>query len=91
METQWKKGSELDDSVQRECLNRFVHRFTRDHKPEWAEKPWKDGLPYPVQFDSDSDWLAHTLFAVNKNGRLNERHCECSPTWPDNPELRKGK
>lgn len=91
METRWKLGSELDYTDQRHVLAAYVHRFTRQHRPQWANKPWKDGQPYPLQFDSDADWLAHTRFAVRVNGRLDMRNhsCESTPTWPDNPELRK--
>ena len=86
-------GSNLSASVQQECLRRFVHRYTRDHKPSWADQTWKHGKKYPVQFDSDADWLAHTLFNVNADNTLNERFdfCESYPTWPDNPELRQEK
>ena len=84
-------GTALCHSDQKHVLAAYVHRFTREHQPQWASKPWKDGLPYPVQFDSDADWLAHTTFAVRKNGRLDMRghSCQGNPTWPDNPELRK--
>lgn len=83
-------GSKLSPETQRDCLNQFVHRFTRDNRPAWARKEWKDGKPYPVQYASDSDWLAHTRFAVTKAGKLHRgvHHCEGSPTWPDNPEMR---
>lgn len=85
-------GSLLRPEQQREALARFVHRFTKDHKPEWASGEWKDGKPYPVQFASDADWLSHTIFRTNKDGTLRERaDCESHPTWPDNPELRKAK
>lgn len=86
-----KLGTELDPSDQDHVLAAYVHRFTREHKPEWANKPWKDGKPYPLQFDSDADWLANTTFAVRKNGRLDHRvqDCQSNPTWPDNPELKK--
>lgn len=84
-------GNRLDYVAQREALSRFVHRFTREHKPEWAAKPWKDGLPYPVQFASDADWLANSTFTVRADGRLarNVKHCQSDPTWPDNPEFRR--
>lgn len=83
-------GTQLDYSDQRHVLAAFVHRFTREHKPAWASQPWKEGKPYPVQFASDADWLAHTRFAVRANARVDQRvrYCESSPTWPDNPELR---
>lgn len=84
-------GSNLRPEVQREALNRFVHRFTGNHKPAWANKIWRDNLPYPLQFKDDADWLANTLFYVKADGTLSNRHSSCysSPTWPNNPELRK--
>lgn len=86
-----KLGTELHPDDQRHVLSAYVHRHTREHKPEWARKEWKDGKPYPVQFASDADWLAHTRFAVTTKGRLHHgvHECESSPTWPDNPELRR--
>ncbi len=86
----FKLGSELPPNVQQDCLARFVHRFTREHRPYWAKGYTLNGKPYAVQFASDADWLAHTLFAVTKSGCLDNRgnHCQSSPTWPDNPELR---
>lgn len=90
-ENKTRLGSELCAEDQRTVLTAYVHRFTRNHKPDWARKEWKDGKPYPLQFDSDADWLAHTRFAVTKAVRLDARasDCESSPTWPDNPELRQ--
>lgn len=85
------KGTQLHYQDREHVLAAYVHRFTREHKPAWANKPMPNGKPYPVQFDSDLDWLEHTDFAIRKNGRLDMRvkSCFCSPTWPDNPELRK--
>lgn len=84
-------GSELTKEEQSYVLAAFVHRFTRDHKPQWALSPWKDNKPYPVQFDSDKEWLANTRFNVTESGALDRKVKECNstPTWPDNPELRK--
>ena len=83
------KGSSLSPSDQRHVLAAYVHRFTRDHRPQWANAPRPCGSPYPAQFDSDGDWLEHTKFAVTIGGRLDKRAGEwqSSPTWPDNPEL----
>lgn len=84
--TTMKLGTELTYWDRKHVLSAFVHRFTRENKPQWA-----DATVYPVQFDSDADWLAHTQFKVRKNGRLDKRARSCMsfPTWPDNPELRK--
>lgn len=88
---QYRLGTELSAADRAHVLRAYVHRFTRDHVPAWAREPRPDGTAYPVQFDSDSDWLANTRFAVTKAGRLDgrSRYCESRPTWPDNPELRK--
>lgn len=85
------RGDQLCPADQKEVLASYVHRFTRQHVPAWAKEPWKDGKPYPVQFDSDADWLAHTEFTVTKAGRLDHRSHDCwsHHTWPDNPELRQ--
>ena len=82
-------GSELSPSVRNECLARFVHRFTGQHRPAWYNRP--DCMACPVQFVDDEDWLAHTRFHVTKTGKLDGQFdsCESSPTWPNNPELRK--
>jgi hypothetical protein len=80
-------GSKLSSSTQSECFRRFVNRYTRNHIPTWISL---SNRKYPVQFDSDKDWLEHTFFYVKLNGELNNNYnfCESSPTWPDNPELR---
>jgi len=84
------RGSELSKTLQSQVKRMFMHRFTKEHKPEWAYKNWKNGKPYPVQFDSDNDWLKNTFFKITKKGCLDKRakFCESHPTWPDNPELR---
>lgn len=88
--TRWAKGSALPARTQRDCLARFVHRFTAEHRPAWAMALRPNGQAYQVQFASDADWLAHTLFAVTQDNRLDERvkHCESNPTWPNDPALR---
>lgn len=86
----YASGPTLNPSTRRAALARFVHRYTRDHVPRWAEVPLPSGELRPAHFASDEDWLAHTWFAVTKRGRLHEgvRACWSSPTWPDSPELR---
>jgi hypothetical protein len=81
----WSIGKELSPEVQRVALSRFVYRYTREHIPAWATEPRPDGQPYVPQFASDADWLAHTKFAVCKDGTLDERthFCLSAPTWPD--------
>jgi hypothetical protein len=84
-------GSQLNHSAKAEALRRFVYRFTGDHKPAWANKPWKDGRTYPLQFKDDADWLANTYFYTTLDGSLSDHlgsYCESSPTWPNDPGLR---
>jgi len=83
-----KLGIELTAEDQQYCLSAFTNRYTYERIPLWV---YAANRPYACQFASDLDWLAHTRFAVLKNGRLNRRarYCESSPTWPYNPELRK--
>lgn len=83
-------GDKLTPEDQKHVLAAFVHRFTGEHRPDWARKEWKNGQPYPLQFKDDAEWLANTRFAVRRDGRIDQRvqSCECNPTWPNNPELR---
>lgn len=87
----WLCGSLLHPEDKRHVLAAYVHRFTGEHRPAWASKPWKDGRPYPIQHADDADWLANTYFRVRKDARLDMRVREChsTPSWPNNPELRK--
>lgn len=79
------KGSNLHPSDRSYVLRAYVHRYTKEHKPTWAETG-----PGRVQFASDCEWLENTIFATKKNGRLDMRYhsCQSIPTWPDHPELR---
>ena len=80
-------GSEMCQRLQQEAKAQFVHRYTGEHKPAWVKGP-----ETPVQFKDDMDWLANTWFWVAKKGELANRpgYCVSHPTWPLNPELRKG-
>ena len=83
-------GTQLSEKDQRHALAAYTHRFTRDHVPSWARKPLKPGAFYNVQHASDHDWLAHTRFAVNKDGSLDRRvkSCDSSATWPEGKGFR---
>jgi hypothetical protein len=78
-------GHKLHPLDQIAVLAHYQNRYTREHKPAWAQELRPNGEPYPVQFASDSEWLENTRFAVTKAGRLDKRarHCESAPTWPD--------
>lgn len=82
---EYVKGSDLPLHLQKEALRLFTHRYTREHVPAWSRHG-----DYPVQFASDTEWLAHSDFPVTKRGELAVgRSCFSRPTWPDNPELRR--
>jgi hypothetical protein len=75
------RGDLLSRAAQAEARRTFVHRFTKTHRPYWA-------AGFPVQFASDTEWLANTWFVVEKDGSLYpNQSCYSCPTWPDNPEL----
>lgn len=84
-------GSRLTSEDRKFVLGAFVHRFTGEHQPQWARTLRPDGTAHPLQFSSDADWLANTKFVVRPDGRLNHRYTDCvsTPTWPNNPELRR--
>ena len=81
------RGDLLPTTIQDHCLRVYVHRFTRQHVPQWARRLMPNGRAYPVQFASDSEWLARTLFpvTVKANGVIERRwgDCQSNPTWPD--------
>lgn len=85
-----KLGSGLHPDDKKHVLAAYVHRFTKEHRPQWARRTRPDGDDYAVQFASDAEWLANTFFVVRKDGRLNHavNRCESHATWPDNPENR---
>jgi len=80
-----KLGSELCYADQQQVLRSYIHRYTREHIPNWAKGDKHYPKGYPLQFNSDQEWLKNTRFAVKKNGRLDRRFkfCESCPTWPD--------
>jgi hypothetical protein len=85
-----RTGQQLSPLTQRMALGTFTNRYTREHVPAWVHEAAAKGRRYPVQFDSDVEWLERTKFAVTLAGHLDRReaHCQSFPTWPDNPEMR---
>lgn len=85
------RGTDLTPALQAEAKRLYVHRYTGDHKPLWANRPMPSGAAYPVQFADDADWLANTHFEITQKGAFSRRvvHCVSNPTWPHNPELRR--
>ena len=83
-------GSHLTAPKRHFIYLQFHQRYTRENTPLWVLENAGYGVTWPVQFDSDLDWLEHTLFAATSNGALDRRYKDCweTPTWPDNPALR---
>jgi hypothetical protein len=79
----WMLGHNLCMPDREHVLNAYTNRHTGDH--------YKSHCKY-LHFKDDLDWLRNTYFRVTKKFRLDYRvnGCESYPTWPDNPELRKG-
>lgn len=75
-------GSLLRPEVQRDALNRFIYRYTGDHKPAWTTKPRPCGRPYPMFYANDQEWLSNTVFRTNKDGTLSRRHHFCESRTP---------
>ena len=67
----------------------FVHRYTLEHVPAWARKPFAaDGYPrfgqYPApQYRTDRDWYENTVFPGEGSLSKRSRYCESNnPSWP---------
>ena len=81
----WVTGNCLTVQDKKHVLDSFVHRFTMDHKPKWANRTMPNGKLPKVQFRSDQEWLNTTEFAVKNDGTLDFRFCYCrsTPTFPE--------
>jgi hypothetical protein len=77
------RGHNLHPADREHVLNAYTNRHTGDHRQSYCKY---------LHFKDDLDWLRHTYFRVTKKFRLDGRvhRCESYPTWPDNPELRRG-
>lgn len=83
----FERGSDLGKTCQDYVLKKFKNRYTKDHKPTWANEPLL-GRERKPQFASDEEWLAHTWFKVNSWGFIDPHHdgFYSRPTWPDGKE-----
>ena len=64
---------------------KFVHRYTMEHKPKWAEDPFTNGLFPAPQFHSDKEWYDNTLFHGESQieGLTTKSSCYTTgQTWP---------
>lgn len=81
------KGTDLSLEDQKYVLSAYVHRYTKEHVPNWVKNSDRE---YKVQFRSDQEWLENTYFAVTKSGKLDKRSksCQSNPTFPEGSEIR---
>lgn len=88
-EMQWQHGHLLHPEDQKHVLSAYVHRHTKEHRPQWAKIPMANGTAYKPHHNTDKDWLKNTQFAVKKNGRLNMNvgHARSTPSLPLNEEV----
>lgn len=61
----------------------YVHRYTMEHKPDWARKPRPDGKQYQPQYRTDREWYDNTSFPgeIGHIGRITECYSR-NATWP---------
>lgn len=61
----------------------YVHRYTMEHKPTWAELP-HNGRYCAPQYRSDQEWYDHTLFPGERGHPFpGEDSCySTGATWP---------
>lgn len=64
-----------------EACNRYPHRFTLEHVPNWARKPNPDGMYYAPQYVSDSEWYDNTVFPP-QNPFHRSACYSTGQTWP---------
>ncbi len=71
-----------------EATSRYVHRFTLDHTPNWANAQLPNGNYPAPQYASDEEWYDSTIFPGEGHLHRNRHHCESSnQTWPMGKEL----
>ncbi|WP_353645734.1 hypothetical protein [Mesorhizobium sp. WSM2239] len=60
----------------------FVHRFTMDHVPAWAQQPAPNGQFYAPQFRSDREWYDKAKFH-GESELATRNYCFSSgQSWP---------
>lgn len=67
-----------------EACRLYVHRYTMEHKPQWAHDPAPNGKMYAPQYRSDREWYDNTLFGKDAM-EYGARRGDCvsrNQTWP---------
>jgi hypothetical protein len=72
-------GKKLNSGQHKKVLDAFVHRYTGEHKPYWANKPMPNGEKYKPTHATDKEWVHDHAFHFNKgtnNLSGNHNHAE---------------
>jgi hypothetical protein len=64
-----------------EAKTRYIHRFTMEHVPVWAERPGPDGKYHAPEYQSDAEWYDNTMFPPHTPFLDQECH-STGRTWP---------
>lgn len=59
-----------------EACRTYVHRFTMDHVPAWAQRPMQNGNYAAPQFSSDREWYDNTNFPGENHVSRRSKYCE---------------
>ena len=65
-------GAHLGLKARAEVLSAYVHRFTGNHIPGWADKR------RTPMYLNDQQWLESTWFEVTASGKLDKRFKHCT-------------
>ncbi len=70
-------------SFEQACAQ-FPHRYTLEHKPNWARNQLRDnGAPYMPQYSTDREWYDNTDFPGEGDVKPRSNHCMShNPSWP---------
>lgn len=60
----------------------YVHRYTMDHKPQWAEQLAPNGKAYAPHYRSDREWYENTLFYGESEMATRNSCYSSGATWP---------
>jgi hypothetical protein len=68
-----------------DAVRRYVHRFTMEHTPAWAQQQAPNGSYYAPQFRTDREWYENTKFPPDNpfaNGPQDTSCYTSGQTWP---------
>lgn len=61
----------------------YVHRYTLQHVPSWAQARTPGGTYYAPQYRTDAEWYENTTFPGEPGHLMGPNHCHSrNPSWP---------